>query len=256
MNNRGVFLMRKLYLMQYVAISALLLLASAVSGNEGYKEINTVELKKWMDAEDRPILINSLSPVEFGESHIAGSICIPIELMKVSQLMPLDRKGPMVYYCYGPDCITSKTAAGNAIKMGYQNVYWYREGIKGWKKAGYSTQNNLELPKEPLPPKKPSELFKQLQNKEEIILVDIRNQATRKKRGSISGVTIRLPLYRLHNLYRELPKNKLLVVYDSKGHRSSTACRYLFQRHFDKVTWLKGGIEAWAKKKLPVEFSN
>ncbi len=245
--------MIKSYRMICVAIIIFFILVNAVSGDDGYKEINTLELKKWMEMEDKPTLINSLSPIEFGESYIPGSICIPMELMEVSQLMPADRKISMVYYCHGPDCMKSKLAAGIALKMGYKNVYWYREGIEGWKKAGYSTQYNLELPKEPLPPKEPAELFKQLKNKEEIVLVDIRDEATRKKFGSISGVTIHLPLYRLHNLYSELPKNKLLVVYDSNGQQSSTACRYLFKRNFDQVTWLEGGIEAWLKKKLPLE---
>jgi len=245
--------MQKSYLTICSAVIVLFLLISPVLGSEGYKEINTIELKKWMDAEDKPILVNSLSPIEFGESYIPGSISIPMELMQVSQLIPEDLNVPVVFYCYGPDCMKSKTAADIAIKMGHQNVYWYREGLNGWKTAGYPTQYNLQLPEEPLPPKEPSELFKLLQNKEEIILIDIRDEVTRKKLGRISGVTIHLPLYRLHNLYRELPRNKLLVVYDSKGQQSSTACRYLFIRHFDKVTWLKGGIEAWAQEKLPVE---
>lgn len=244
--------MRKSYLLICAVIISFISI-SPVSGDEGYKEINTLELKKWMDAEDKPILVNSLSPIEFGESYIPGSICIPMELMQVSQLMPADLNKAIVFYCYGPESMKSKIASDIAIKMGHQNVYWYREGIKGWKKAGYDTQYNLELPKEPLPPIEPSELFQRLQNKEEIILIDIRDEATRKKLGKISGVTIHLPLYRLHNLYRELPRNKLLVVYDSKGQQSSTACRYLFIRHFDKVTWLKGGIEAWSQEKLPVE---
>lgn len=28
---------------------------------------------------------------------------------------------------------------------GYKNVYWMRDGIKGWKKAGYATVGDLEL---------------------------------------------------------------------------------------------------------------
>jgi len=227
--------------------------ASAASSGESYKEIKTLELKKWMESDDKPVLINSLSPIEFGESYIPGSICIPMELMRISQQMPTDLNTPTVYYCYDPDCMKSKVAAETAIKMGYKNVYWYREGIEGWKNAGYPTQYNLALPKEPLPPKDPSELYRQLENKEDILLVDIRDEETRKKYGRISGITIHLPLYRLHSLYHELPKNKLLVVYDSKGKQSSTACRYLYQRHFDKVTWLKGGMDAWVQEKLPLE---
>jgi len=245
--------MRKSYLMICLFITVLCFLNHPAVGGEGFKEIKTLDLKKWMDAEDKPILINSLSPIEFGESYIPGSISIPMELMQVSQSMPADPAVPLVFYSYGPGCMKAKNAANTAFQMGYQNVYWYREGIEGWKKAGYSTQYNLKLPEEPLPPKEPTELFQQLQNKEKVILIDIRDEITRKKQGRIGGITIQLPLYRLHNLYGELPNDKPLVVYDSNGLQSLTACRYLYKRHFDKVTWLNGGLEAWKRKKLPVE---
>ena len=32
-----------------------------------------------------------------------------------------------------------------AVANGYKNVYWIRDGIKGWKKAGYPTVGNIEL---------------------------------------------------------------------------------------------------------------
>jgi len=32
-----------------------------------------------------------------------------------------------------------------AVANGYKNVYWMRDGIKGWKKAGYATGGNPEL---------------------------------------------------------------------------------------------------------------
>ena len=244
--------MKKIYHFM-VILTLLFVCANIVSGEAGYKEINTLELKKWLESDSTPVIINSLSPIEFGEGYIPGSISIPMELMEVSEAMPEDFKAPIVTYSYGPESDKSKIAATLAVKMGYQDVYWYREGLQGWEKAGYSTQYNLKLPEIPASPKKPAELFKQLQDKEKIILVDIRDENTRKKSGVISGVTIHLPLYRLHNLYGELPKNKLLVVYDSNGKQSSIACRYLFKRHFNNVTWLEGGLEAWAKEKLPVE---
>lgn len=247
--------MRKVY--RFMVICTFLFVwvgwADIVFGGEGYKEITTLELKKWLESDDKPLIINSLSPIEFGEGYIPGSISIPMELMEVSESMPEDLKEPIVTYCYGPGSDKSIIAANIAVKMGYQNVYLYQEGIKGWEDAGYDTQYNLKLPDTPIPPKKPSELFQQLQNKEKVILVDIRDENTRKKSGIISGVTIHLPLYRLHSLYSELPKNKLLVVYDSKGKQSAIACRYLYKRHFNNVTWLEGGLEAWGKEKLPVE---
>ena len=32
-----------------------------------------------------------------------------------------------------------------AVANGYKNVYWMRDGINGWKKAGYATEGNPEL---------------------------------------------------------------------------------------------------------------
>ncbi len=32
-----------------------------------------------------------------------------------------------------------------AVADGYKNVYWMRDGINGWKKAGYATEGNSEL---------------------------------------------------------------------------------------------------------------
>ena len=32
-----------------------------------------------------------------------------------------------------------------AVANGYKNVYWMKDGIKGWKKAGYATKGSPEL---------------------------------------------------------------------------------------------------------------
>ena len=32
-----------------------------------------------------------------------------------------------------------------AVANGYKNVYWMRDGIKGWKNAGYATVGKLDL---------------------------------------------------------------------------------------------------------------
>jgi PQQ-dependent catabolism-associated CXXCW motif protein len=45
---------------------------------------------------------------------------------------------PLVIYCH-KSCWLSWNAAKRAISYGYHNVYWYRDGIEGWKAAGYRT---------------------------------------------------------------------------------------------------------------------
>lgn len=45
---------------------------------------------------------------------------------------------PVIIYCH-ESCWLSWNAAKRAISYGYRNVYWYRDGIEGWKAAGYPT---------------------------------------------------------------------------------------------------------------------
>jgi PQQ-dependent catabolism-associated CXXCW motif protein len=45
---------------------------------------------------------------------------------------------PLIIYCH-KSCWLSWNAAKRAISYGYRNVYWYRDGIEGWKAAGYKS---------------------------------------------------------------------------------------------------------------------
>ena len=64
--------------------------------------ITTPELKKWLDADQKPFLVYTLSQVEFFEERIPGSVCIPTEQMKSSRELPQNTDRPMVFYCKGP----------------------------------------------------------------------------------------------------------------------------------------------------------
>jgi PQQ-dependent catabolism-associated CXXCW motif protein len=46
---------------------------------------------------------------------------------------------PLVIYCHRT-CWLSWNAAKRAISYGYRNVYWFRDGIEGWKAATYRTK--------------------------------------------------------------------------------------------------------------------
>lgn len=50
---------------------------------------------------------------------------------RVTQLTGDDKKKPVVTFCH-PDCWGSYNAAKRLIGLGYQHVYWYREGVEGW----------------------------------------------------------------------------------------------------------------------------
>jgi len=64
--------------------------------------ITTPELKKWLEADQKPFLVYTLSQVEFYEERMPGSVCIPTEQMKTSRELPPSMDTPIVFYCKGP----------------------------------------------------------------------------------------------------------------------------------------------------------
>lgn len=44
---------------------------------------------------------------------------------------------PLVFYCYGIDCVRSRKASAEAARRGFRNVLWFRGGVREWRDAGY-----------------------------------------------------------------------------------------------------------------------
>ena len=148
-------------------------------------------------------------------------------------------------------------AAGQAVDMGYNNVYWYREGLAGWKKGHNLLESlNFKYAQRKLPdPMAPRALQEKLQSDPRYLLVDIRDKKSRQKDGLIAGPTEVLPLYRMHTDYEQLPDDKILVFYDIRAKQAPAAIRFLLEKkyYFTHLTYLKGGIKAWKNDGLPVK---
>jgi len=148
-------------------------------------------------------------------------------------------------------------AAGQAVDMGYHNIYWYQEGLAGWKKGHNLLESlNFRYAHRKLPePIESQTLFKQLSSNPRYLLVDIRDTKSRQKEGLIAGPTEVLPLYRLHTDYEQLPDDKILVIYDIRAKQAPAAIRFLLEKkyYFTNLTYLKGGINAWKNEGLPVK---
>ena len=148
-------------------------------------------------------------------------------------------------------------AAGQAAAMGYRHVYWYREGLAGWKKDHNLLESlNFKYAHRKLPePIAPRDLYEKLASNPRYVLVDIRDDQTRHKDGIIAGPTEVLPLYRFHTEYDQLPDDRILVVYDINAHQAPAAIRYLLEQkyYFTRLTYLAGGLSAWKREGLPVK---
>jgi rhodanese-related sulfurtransferase len=85
-----------------VGLVALMGNGSPCTAQEPYQVITTPQLKQWLTSNQKPLLVYSLSLVEFYEQRIPGSVCIPAEEMQNSRTLPPNLDQPMVFYCLGP----------------------------------------------------------------------------------------------------------------------------------------------------------
>jgi rhodanese-related sulfurtransferase len=120
----------------------------------GYDVVTTAELKKWLDAGRKMVLVDTM-PYEksYKKAHVPGAkqFLFPIPEMKswdsretggktkadYEQLLGADKNAPVVIYCGFVKCTRSHNGAAWAVKLGYKNVYRYSGGIFAWKGAGY-----------------------------------------------------------------------------------------------------------------------
>jgi rhodanese-related sulfurtransferase len=87
----------------------LLLIPGAVAAAElpalpaGTKPISTDELKTLFDRHEKFTLINALSPLEYTQTKISGSINIPYGHLRDREArLPVDKAERLVFYCYAP----------------------------------------------------------------------------------------------------------------------------------------------------------
>ena len=72
----------------------------------------------------------------------AGIIDAPVETLFSAQLAQgtaHEMAHPIVIYCH-KNCWLSWNAAKRAIGYGYRRVFWYPDGMEGWRAAGFATQ--------------------------------------------------------------------------------------------------------------------
>ena len=90
--------------------------------------------------------IDARGKPEYVEKHIKGAIHVfykekdpsnkmiaktdPADEFDISKL-PQDKNALLVFYCNGSPCWKGYKGATLAIKQGYKNVNWYRDGMEG-----------------------------------------------------------------------------------------------------------------------------
>jgi len=214
-----------------------------------FKFITTDELKHKMDAGESFLLVDALSPIEFNEMSIKGSVNIPSSRVKAGHpLLPADKGRLIVFYCKGPKCNKSRVAAENATKLGYTNILVYNDGLPGWAQAGLPMDHAVEYPKMKPVRLAPKELHDQLAS---FVVLDIRGKQ-HMELGRIKGA-INISFDDLDTDYTKLPKGKKIAIVDHAGKQVNIAAKFLHMNGYPDSAVLDGGVLAWLRDGLPVE---
>lgn len=97
---------------------------------------------------------------------------------------------------------------------------------------------------------RPKELAHLMKEKDFYIL-DVRPLDFKLNSSFIKG-SILCPLVYLADRYKEIPKDRQIVVTDWAMKQSPIAAKYLYVKGYPIDAVLKGGIERWESEKLPV----
>jgi rhodanese-related sulfurtransferase len=134
-------------------------------------------------------------------------------------------------------------------KRNYTNIKIFKDGIPGWKAAGFSVKRITSYQDLYVPTIEPEKLNAAL---DQYLIIDIRPVNAYKSFGYIPGSRA-MPLPYLSLLAAELPKEKRLVVADHNGKRCEKAAQWLLGNGFQDVTLLKNGLTGYADAGFAME---
>ncbi|HYO12675.1 MAG TPA: rhodanese-like domain-containing protein [Thermoanaerobaculia bacterium] len=127
---------------------------TAGPGRPVVRIVDTEEIRRLLEAEnpglaqDRPptrlILLDLRTSRDFQLDHLPGARSLPLHLFDrdferiVAEGWPGAARAtiPLIFYCYGRDCVRSRDAGTRAARLGFRNILWYRGGTADWAKAG------------------------------------------------------------------------------------------------------------------------
>jgi rhodanese-related sulfurtransferase len=93
------------------------------------RSVDTNEARRLIDAGAQ--LVDVLPAETFVEEHLPGAVNIPLaEIASASRL--LDRRRPVVVYCFDYQCDLSPRAASRLEQLGFEEVYDYTASKAAW----------------------------------------------------------------------------------------------------------------------------
>jgi len=186
-------------------------------------------------------LLDTREAAEFAAAHIKGTINIGLGGQYATWAGSLlDRERPIVVIA---DPGAERQAALRLGRIGFDHVIGYLDGGMA------SAAGRSEVVTETLRVS-PERAAEQITSNEALKLIDIRAAGERAAK-SIAHST-HIPLQRLVEDTRDMPRETPMLVHCAGGYRSSIAASLLQREGFTNVTELAGGLAAWEASGNPL----
>lgn len=244
-----------------------------------YNTIRIDDFNTLIVEDNIPFILDVRQPSELEEKgHIEGAVHIPLrEVAQHLDLLP-GFDTPIVAYCgVGWRCTIAMTELG---ALGWTNIKALVGGsFGGWLEAGYPVVEGFPPEAEALDAAEPNpdfvafadevltnlpdgwgvitpdDLFTELLENPDLILIDVRKVSEVEENGNIEHENqLLIPIEEFIQSKADWPADKdaEIVVYCGTGHRSTITMTMLFNYGYTNVRSMKGGLAGWVTAGLPV----
>lgn len=107
------------------------------------KEVTVSEVASFVKDKTATIVDANGAETRQEQGIVPGALLLTSAREYALSELPAAKDTKLVFYCGGVKCRSSDNAAKRASEAGYGNVAVMRDGIRGWKTAGQTT----EMPK-------------------------------------------------------------------------------------------------------------
>ena len=185
------------------------------------KPVNADTFSHTMESGEM-FLLDIRSAEAFAGAHISGSLNIPLAILPIygGWFLPYDQKIALIAE-QDRDVEQAQTAL---MRLGFDNLEQYLAGgIWSWITTGKAL--------EAIPAIDIATLYKRIDDKEELLVLDVRSH--REYENAPSARSRRIWLGELPQQVGNLPQNRKIVTLCGEGQRASVAASYL-RRHNDR----------------------
>lgn len=110
---------------------------------KGGRVVTVKEAKAWFDS-GKALFVDVRNPINYGRGHIPAAIAAPFEYAADKEAflgkLPREKASPIIIYSHGATGWKSYNASAAAVKSGYSNIMWMREGLEGWEDKGLAVR--------------------------------------------------------------------------------------------------------------------